>query len=103
MEKLLTIGLLIFASLLIGLLMTYVIVDVTHLYQIPYLINFNFVQVYGLTLVYHFFTYEQSRDTEKSTAPWHNQVIKAITALLTRASSILLSWWFAYIMFKFIS
>jgi hypothetical protein len=102
MDKLFIVTILIIAGLFISLLTTHVIVDVTMLYQIPYLINFNFVQVYGATLVIGYFTYKHPESKETDSSSFGEQVVKSVTMLLTKVVTILLSWWFAYIMFKFI-
>jgi len=80
---------LLICSFLIALLKTYVIISVSHLYQLCFITQFSFVQVYGvialITLISY--RYKKNKDIEFKVA-----YMKAISGLISTVLFILLSW-----------
>lgn len=91
------IGVLIIGSFLffgISFLMTYVAIDVTRLYQIPYLNTFTFSNMFGLIVVVSMIRTKAQKKTDEDDS---EKFARSIAETISGALTITLLWGLCYI------
>jgi hypothetical protein len=77
----------------ISFLMCYVIIDIAKLFSIPYLINFNFYQVFGAIIV---LSIARMKGEKKEDKEPEDKFAQAVASTISGALNILLIWGMCY-------
>ena len=99
--KITVVAIIIAGAFLAALLNAYVILSVSKLYQLSFITQFSFIQVYGILAVLSFvkYKYKKSEPNEDFT----DAMTKSFTELLTSVCVTLLGWGLSFIAYHIIS
>lgn len=94
---------LVMASL-VSLLGAHVILKIAILYDLKFVLQFSFVQVYGIMCVFSVlkYQYKDNKNSSKSSS-FKKGISKGFETILSYAFFYLISWFFAYLMYLVIS
>jgi hypothetical protein len=89
----------IFLAALIGLLAVYIIIDVARLFQLPFLTELSFAQVYGLYSLINLMKFKFTKeDLEKEAEDDEKAFAKSIAIAVIYTIFLMLFWGMSYIM-----
>lgn len=77
----------------LSLLLTHIVISIANLYQISYITQFSFVQLFGIIIIITLLKYTHSYKEPKEDVSYTNMFI----GIVTNACLYLLMWGFAFI------
>lgn len=90
-------------GILITQLLTYIVRDIAFLYKVKFIMDFTFLQLFGtvwiIGLLFSRFHLTQKKENKK----FSEQLSNGFSLQLSIVISFLLSWWFAYIAYSFLT
>ena len=87
---------LIGVGLIVGLLATYIIISVARLYQLDFITQFSFVQVYGIIFVIEFIQYKYEKP---SSDEFEEEIKKSIIVKISNTFVYLVMWGLGFLMY----
>jgi hypothetical protein len=87
----------LFSVFLVGLLNTYIIMDILILYDISFIHQFNFWQVYAVIVVFNIMTVKANVETAEQESDPGETMDKAAKAILKRITGVILTWGILYL------
>jgi hypothetical protein len=85
-----------------GLLNTHIILDISNLYELKFITQFSFVQVYGVIILIGIITYKKQKKEEKE-YDFAESMVKGFSELFTKIIGVLCIWGLSYITYNIIS
>jgi len=94
---------LIVCGFMLSLLSTYIIVNISDLFEIPYLKDFTFIQILGLCLVIGIIKYKPKSKSEKSEdKKFTDSLLEGFFSLIDITFFYLLAWGITYLTYLII-
>lgn len=96
-------GIIVIGSFLffgVSTLVTYVIADLTRLFQIPYLKEFTFWNLFGLVVVFSILSMRSKK--EDSNAEPDEKMLKTISETISSAIALMMIWGLCYVINYFL-
>jgi hypothetical protein len=100
--KITVVAIIIAGAFLAALLNAYVILSVSNLYQLSFITQFSFIQVYGILAVISLAIFKYKKE-DSSDGDFTEKMTKAFTELLTVVCTSLLGWGFSFLAYYIIS
>jgi hypothetical protein len=94
-------SLLIFVSVLIGLLTTYVVLDVSKLYNITQITSLGFAKIYALICIISLVFHKREKNDNEDETP-KEKTIRSVVTMAEKLAMNLFVWGFMYIMSIFL-
>jgi hypothetical protein len=99
--KITAVFIIIIGSFLVSLLNAHVILSVSNLFDLKFITQFSFLQIYGILSVVGFIKYTYKKVETKS--DFKTSLLESFTALFTNIFVILTGWGVCYIAYHIIS
>jgi hypothetical protein len=93
-------AIIIIAGFFMGLLLTYVIRSIAQLYELGFITQFSFVQIYGVLVLISLIKYKYVKEDDKK---FNEMIIENITKLIVNVIIILLAWGLSFIAYGIIT
>jgi len=103
MIKLIVIALAFIISFLVGLLGVKVILSLSALYQLHFITDFSFVQVYGIWMLVSIIRFRYEPDEKNGEKDFSKILLKAFMKVAANLAMILFSWGIGYLAYYIIT